>query len=787
MRRSFSLFLSLLLLINVQFAGAQTAGKFNHNIDPNVAWAYDAGPDINDPMGKELIDLVAAYPFMPQVSEELLANQKFRIHFGPTYWRTRHNKNAAKILFIGQDATHIAEAAKRTATAGFGGRAQDLAAYFGVDESASFMNAYQNTIRGQYGAFNTPYIVTGRDGKASVRIGGYVDPGLWLMTQDERSPLVQWRNKYIDWFLRQNRSMKLIVLFGGAARDAMGVFIESKGGSVGTYFDEKDMANILVPEIKEKFAGGNNTYPAVLTETGKDLAEELLGRRIDYKNLEDQTAVQNAFKANPDAVLAKAAFSRGGPYANGMIHPGQLGGYKIDQISINGVKTISLKGLKLSDGSTVGDVLVAQFPHPSALSRMTNDVASKTMQKTLLALKPYVDRGWSIEADPGMKNKFAQGLPYEYSRSQIGPEYYDFGTPGTRMLAVSLASRMSGRPDVIVFGTRDRASFDMKLIDAAATATPGEKVDAGNVFATQARVPSERAAFDPGPGEYYAKLMKQNLDLKKIFASKSVKSHEDLADFGHYRGTFNNPKVIIVADPHGYDDLNTARALTGSRGQYLQSIMNSINIREQYLVFKTLPFGMDGATEAEWTAALANTKAYRENILSSLLKDNTPDLIIADGKYASAEVARIVKNQNIPVVNIHRETEADADGLAKAAQDIAKISKFKSAKFSGEWSNIPREHLPYGTRVWEGTSGDRVFNATGKFKGLAFAIVVPQWAYNQNVPLALKTKQSVNQIIDYMETAGLPLPGESMSRFFARKKAGGADNQLVNRNLRKAN
>lgn len=799
--RSFLLFV-VSAFAAIQVTYAQVNSEFNHLVDPNVPWAYDAGPNLKIPMGRELVDLVAAYPFMPEVSEQLLGEQKFRIHFGPTNWRMRHVQNSSKILFIGQDATHIAEAAKRTATAGFGGRAQDLAAYFGVDESASFINAYQNTIRGQYGVFNTPYILMGKNNRPQVRSGSYIDAGLWLMTQDLGSPMVQWRNQFLDWFLRSHRSLKLIVLFGSAARDSAGAFIESKGGKVGTYFSEEQMAQIQVPLIKEEYAGANNTYPSVLTRSGKDLAEELLGRRVDYKNLEDQKAVQDILKSRVQDFLDKAAFTEGGPYANGLLHPAQLGGYKLDKITINGVNTISLKGLKLSDGSTVGDVLVAQFPHPSSLSRMSKADASATMQRTLEGLKDYVDRGWIIPADPGMVNKFAAGKEYEYSRTPIGPEYYDFGTPGTRMLDVSLASRMSGRPDVIVLGTRDRVKFDMKQIDAAAEAVPGTKVDSGNIFATQARVPSEKNAFDPGPGEAYAKIMKENLDLKKIFATKPgkswktegidayyVKSHPDLGDFGHYRGTFDRPQVIILADPHGYDDINTARALTGARGQYLQSLLNSMGVTEQYLIIKTVPFGMDGATDAEWKKVLEDTNAYREKLIAEVLKQNKPLLILSDGKYATAEILRIVKSRSVPVIDIQRPTSAaDADlDDESLIENIAHIDEFMDVKFNGEMANIPRSHLPYGTRAWEGTSGDRVFNAADKNKGLAFAFVAPKWAWQQNVKLSAKTKVAVDKLKNQLYEAGLPYPNESVSSYFDRKKAGKAQNQSLPRAFKIAN
>ena len=85
-------------------------------------WSYDAGPNPNTLMGKELIDITARIPNMPEISNKLMGrNQKFRPAFGPIPWRMRQDENSVKMLFIGQDGTHIAEAAGRPATAGFGG------------------------------------------------------------------------------------------------------------------------------------------------------------------------------------------------------------------------------------------------------------------------------------------------------------------------------------------------------------------------------------------------------------------------------------------------------------------------------------------------------------------------------------------------------------------------------------------------------------------------------------------------------------------------------------------
>src|SRR6185312_15607567 len=95
--------------------------------------------------------------------------------YGPIPWRMMQKPNSIKILFIGQDGTHIAEAAGRPATAGFGGRAQDLAKYFGVNSSAAFMNTYAFTIRGQYGTFDEPVFYKKSDGSEGVTFTSFVD------------------------------------------------------------------------------------------------------------------------------------------------------------------------------------------------------------------------------------------------------------------------------------------------------------------------------------------------------------------------------------------------------------------------------------------------------------------------------------------------------------------------------------------------------------------------------------------------------------------------------------
>lgn len=780
-------------------------------------WSYDPGPDPQSALGKQLIDINASIPHMPEISEQVMGDQKFRPAFGPIPWRMRSTPNSVKILFIGQDGTHIAEAAGRPATAGFGGRAQDLAAYFGVGESAAFINAYAYTIKGQYGAFESPQVVYENGKIKEARYSSFIDNKLWLISNDQASPIPQWRNDLIDWIIRNNRdSLQMIVSFGNAANDAIGTFIEARGGKVGTRFDDGLNTNIQIPETMLLPAGGNNEFPVPVTVAGRDLYSEIVGQKLRYsdggedangKEVEsaNQKLAMDTFKQQVSLLGDKLVFSRGGPARNGVIHPAQLGSFDLRKIQVNGVNSLSLKGLKLSDGTTIkNNVLVAKFPHPSSLSSMQKEVASAKIAEALEGFDPYVKAGWSIQADPGRVNQFAAGQPYVYGRSDIGPEYYDFGTPESRMVSHSSASRKDA--NTIIFGTRDQVRFDEKALRAATKAKPAKLPSSDEVFTARPRGLQSRYVFDAGPAERYARAMKESLNFKELYALKPeyktvplkyakddlekkrpltafeqfgidvyyVKSHPKVGDFGHYRGTFKNPQVVILADPDGYDDLITSRALTGTRGQYLHGLLEQMGVNDQYLVIKTVPVGMDGASYADWDKVRNATRAYREAIFKELLADNTPKLFIADGTQAFGELDSLVtKYGNAAAKAAPRVRLGRTSGNARDTGLSQLMAQINATKLFGEikqvrMADIPRSHLSYYARLWEGTSGDRVFAATDLNRGESFAEVAPEWAYYQNVKLGAKEQAGVNALLKKLEQAGMPMPRESIQKFIQR-------------------
>ncbi|MFT6632487.1 MAG: hypothetical protein ACJAS4_002451 [Bacteriovoracaceae bacterium] len=759
-------------------------------------WSYDAGPDPKTKMGKELIDITANIPNMPELSKKIMGrSQKFRPAFGPIPWRMRQEENKVKILFMGQDGTHIAEAAGRPATAGFGGRAQDLANYFGVNEGAAFINAYSFTIKGQYGIYNTPYIYQNNNGP-TVRMANLVSNELWAMSNSLKSPVTKWRNNLIDWIIRNNKkSMKLIVLFGGAARDAIASYAKSKGAKVYGRM-ESEMSSIQVPQTKSEYAGGNNTFPSLVARDGKDLYSKIIGRKLTYKNIKDQKTAVKSLKEQFPEYLEKMVFTKGGEHQNGLLNSAQLGGYDLDSMLVNGVQTRSLKGLKLNDGSIIeNDIIVISLPHPSSLSRTVMDAetyfdgkeaASARVMRDVKKLDTFSEKGWIIEPDLNKTNFYAQGKNYNYGRSDIGPEFYDFGTPANRMVSKSTAKRMRGNSNVVIIGTRDDGKFSKAKISEMSEAMPAFGINPENLFIARPRTMDERYSFDPGPGEEIAKLMITSLDYKKIYTPKegmtfkqngiaafNIKSHPSVSDFGHYRGTFKNPKVLIIADPQGYDDIVTARALTGSRGQYLHSLMKDLYVDDQYLVIKTVPFAMDGANEEEWQTTLNATKNYRKALLNKIFESNTPKLVISDGPYATQSAQILLKGIDIPLVSIKRKPMYHDFGIASAGSEIVKLGLLSKVNAEIEirprMENIPRSHLSFYSRIWEGTSGDRAITSKGiLYEGLAFAEVVPNWAFKQKSHLSEKSESEVSDLIELLREENLPLPYESIPQYLRR-------------------
>lgn len=141
---------------------------------------------------------------------------------------------------------------------------------------------------------------------------------------------------------------------------------------------------------------------------------------------------------------------------------------------------------------------------------------------------------------------------------------------GRKTLLISLG------PQTIIAGTRERAKFDRALIEAAKRSTsPGIK-NPNDLWSVRPRQKEMRYTFDIGPGEDIARALIESIDRDLLFEPKPgmkvltgkndltfethgidafyTKTHPETGLFGFHRGSFDQARALIVADPHGIED-----------------------------------------------------------------------------------------------------------------------------------------------------------------------------------------------------------------------------------------
>jgi hypothetical protein len=324
-------------------------------------------------------------------------------------------------------------------------------------------------------------------------------------------------------------------------------------------------------------------------------------------------------------------------------------------------------------------------------------------------------------------------------------------------------------------------SFDATTLKRMAAAQPSEFPPMEEIWTSRATSGNRKLTFDPGPGRDLAKLMKTTLPRDPAF----IKKFEINGDFGHYRGTFKDPKVVIIADPSGDDDLITSRALTGSRGQYLHTLLKSMGVEDRYLVIKTAPFSnysdanQNSSGSQAWNQIIDATKTYREELLKKVFSTTSPSLILVDGQWAQAEFKRLFPScplavqGSCPVIEINRKGPEPESGISDAVAGIKAIAGFSNADFNGKMTDIPRSHLTYYARVWEGTSGDRVITSNDpRYIGKAWAQVAPRWAYNQKFSMTTSDLEGCVKLIQKQVDQKTRLGEEKVSKFYTRVASG---------------
>lgn len=231
--------------------------------------------------------------------------------------------------------------------------------------------------------------------------------------------------------------------------------------------------------------------------------------------------------------------------------------------------------------------------------------------------------------------------------------------------------------------------------------------------------PESTKSFDYGPCGYVnpgencpvAEAMMSWPDFSKV----TPKPIQD-PSFGtgpSYRGNPNNAAILILADQFNQDDIFTARALTGEVGQRLQTWLKKNGFsnadnddKNDYVIIRVLPVDTVGMSESDVIALASNADvAAARNRIVAAIKKTSKGTIKA---YALGPVAQAIKDS--------------VDGL--------KFEDLHEGSLPKELTDIDRIDLPYSTRYFMGTTGNRA-TADG---GHHYRFQAPRWSTATPIP-----------------------------------------------------
>lgn len=256
----------------------------------------------------------------------------------------------------------------------------------------------------------------------------------------------------------------------------------------------------------------------------------------------------------------------------------------------------------------------------------------------------------------------------------------------------------------------------------------------------------ERPDFDYGPCGYLRYDQSACALAEALVSWPNMKniginyiSHDSFGYFGTYRGRGNGAQVYVVMDQTSHDDFFSARAVTGAEGQKLQAMLNRSGVGLNYFIQRSLPvdtLGMNtgdlvaGATKPEMTATY-------KRIYEAVARNSNIKAVVAVGPVAKAIVDSL-QLSGVQIVQLQ-----DLNSLTANNEAIRLVSQSLGTQagiYNGELMTIPREDLPYHSRWWMGSSGDRGFRGENYSQGNYYRVYAPQWV-SRLYPLPLTKEE----------------------------------------------
>lgn len=241
------------------------------------------------------------------------------------------------------------------------------------------------------------------------------------------------------------------------------------------------------------------------------------------------------------------------------------------------------------------------------------------------------------------------------------------------------------------------------------------------------------SVYDPGPCGSYDNydLYSKNYTIPPCEVAEMMMSgwpetkEAQSASFGAtsiYRGRLNKADLLVIADQTSHDDFFSGRALSGEMGQKLQTWIDKQGVGSNYAIIRTSPWDTLMPNGKNNEALLARARPHLIKILEIVVNQSKTKRIVGMGSYAQKIAKEFASKNKIRYEDIDVSTE--------------------------RLTAIPRLDLPFHSRWWMGTSGNRAIRAiTGEFKPgnqdgryHYYRVFAPSWQKDKGFLPALESK-----------------------------------------------
>lgn len=661
-------------------------------------WDFDAGA----PKDSRWPDLFAETPNYRDYGKTVIggSGEKFRWKMGPMWYRGRLTPDSVKVFVIGQEGAQDENVSNRSFTGSTGTRMQKFLNYMGINDSYLFMNTFVYTITGQYSLFNN-------DAKNPKKIEAN-HRLLWL-AQNPESRVVKHRHEMFDYMLETNRDKLAVVIgVGTAGKDSLATWFQSHGEKCNSRQLSKS-DNLKTEGVDETgFCLGTGKLKGILgigvrhpgsasarnggSKVKNSLAKDFERRaRVVARHINDGSIeIEKDYGAVRDF---ESEFKYGYasiPHKDFALGTNWRMGTRGTTSNRRGADTIQVF-------SSNGCYNTTQFSksHPERPERCYDGEVYNKRKEALAKLKKDDN-----ETDPSKKMN-------EDKRSKL----------------VSSIERLNKLANDV---KKYKIRFSYEKTNFSFHKAPSEMTSADDVPYESSKTVDGRRLYDEGPSSDISQTMHKlyNQDYKAL----GVTQDSSFGPTTLYRGDLKSANVLVLADQGSHTDMFSGRALTGARGQYLQSMLNQLKSGKTYLILRNLPVDTLDLTASKKTTVATNASVVeaRNSLIKSL--GIKPELVITVGPVAKKVAATLPESIKAKTIELNTLT------YKNMTTEFAKL-KSNSNAFYGTAKNelaiIPRRDLPMHTRWWMGTSGDRAARAyikkENRYDNNHYSVIAPNW------------------------------------------------------------